>query len=229
MKKLISLLFILLPLVIFSFGGNCGGNGDSGGDEILISSRLSNPVTLDGKITSSEEWADTDAYEVSLDKAWGWPDKQVEENAAEMTVRFKNDDVWLYMLYKIAWSASDIDSNDGGAIALFTGPYGPPWAESDYSYLSFGEGTWDAYGWDDSQWYTDTDAGGQNDVEGAASHDGTYYWFEFRKKLNSGDGYDWALTPPQIVGDGDSNLLVSAYDDSLVIVYEQEVLLQLSE
>jgi hypothetical protein len=93
------------------------------------------------------------------------------------------------MLYKIAWSPSDIDTTDGGAIALYTGPC-CPWVESDYSYLSFGEGTWDAYGWDESQWHTDTDAGGQNDVEGAASHDGTYYWFEFRKRLNSGDGYD---------------------------------------
>ena len=224
MKKLIPLLLLLLPAVIFSFGGNCGGNGD----ETLISSRLLNPVTFDGQITSSEEWADTDTYEVSLDKACCWPNKQVEENAAVMTVRFKNDDLWLYMLYKIAWPVSDIDSNDACGITLFTGPC-CPWAESDSSGLSFDGVTLDWYGWDDSQWYTDTDASGQNDVEGAASHDGTYYWFEFRKRLNSGDGYDWALTPPQIVGDGDSSLLVGVFDYSLFINYEQKVLLQLSE
>ena len=77
MKKLIPIFLLLLPAVIFSFGGNCGGNGD----ETLISSRLLNAVTLDGQITSSEEWADTDAYDISLDSACCWPNKQVVKDA----------------------------------------------------------------------------------------------------------------------------------------------------
>jgi hypothetical protein len=216
MKRLIQLLCILLPAIFFS----CTLKIDS---ERMISSRLANPVTLDGQITSLEEWAETNAYDFLLDT-------RDVENAAAMTIRLKNDDTWLYMLYKIAWSPSDIDSNDVAGISLFTAPYGPPWAESDRGSVSFGGQTWDSYGWDDTQWYKDIDAGGQNDVEGAASYDGAFYWFEFRKRLNSGDGYDWALQPPQIVPDSyESDLRVALWDYSLAVGYGQNISLQLSE
>jgi hypothetical protein len=46
----------------------------------------------------------------------------------------------------------------------------------------------------------DVDVGGFNNVEGAPTFDGTYYWFEFRKALDSGDaaGHDWSAAPGQI-------------------------------
>ena len=210
MKKFVPLFVALFPVILFS----CS----------LGNSRSSNSVVLDGKITSSDEWAVTDAFDISLDIACCWPDKHVVKNAAVMTVWFKNDDTWLYMLYKIAWPPSEIDSNDIAFIEIFIGPYGPPWAESDQGCLSFGRQTWDVYGWDDTRWYADTDAGGQNDVEGAASYDGAFYWFEFRKRLNSGDGYDWTLLPAQTV-----SLMGGLWDDSIVKAYEQSFLVQLSE
>jgi hypothetical protein len=223
MKQFVRLICILLSSVFFS----CVVEN---GDDAIASSRLSKPVTFDGQITSSEEWADTNAYSISLNRACCWPDKQVVENAATMSVRFKNDDTWLYMLYKIAWPSSDTDSNDRANIALFTAPYGPPWAESDRGLVTFGGQTWDSYGWDDTQWYTDIDDGGQNDVEGAASHDGAFYWFEFRKKLDSGDGHDWSLQPPQTIPNSNgSSFMVSVGDFSAVAVYEQNLVLQLSE
>jgi hypothetical protein len=223
MRKYAPLFLVIFPAIFFS----CVLENEDG---IPVSSWLTNPVTLDGQITTSEEWAETNAYDISLNRACCWPNKQVIENAAVMTVWFKNDDTWLYMLYKIAWPSSDIDSNDSANIALFTAPYGPPWADSDHGSVSIGGQTWDAYGWNDTQWYTDTDAGGQNDVEGAASHDGAFYWFEFRKKLDSGDGYDWTLQPPQVVPNSNgSSFLVSIWDDSEVATYEQHLSLQLSE
>ena len=59
---------------------------------------------------------------------------------------------------------------------------------------------WDGYG-DGANWFTDTAASppGENNVEGTATHDGTSYWFEFRKRLNSGDGYDWSWASGQTI------------------------------
>ncbi len=219
MKILKAFIIILFPSVILFFGGT----SRNARAELLISTRLLYQVTLDGQITSPEEWAETYDYDVLLDKACCWPNKQVERNAAVLTVRFKNDDLWLYMLYKIAWPESETDPKDGAFIEIFIGPYGPPWTESDFSALSFSGETFDLYGWDDTRWYSDIEAGGQNDVEGAASYTGNSYWFEFRKKLNSGDCCDWTLKAPRIV-----NLMVGLFDDGNAVAYEQSVMLKIS-
>jgi hypothetical protein len=111
-----------------------------------------------------------------------------------------------------------------GSIEIFVGPYGPPWARSDFSALSFSGKTADLYGWDDTRWYADSESGGQNDVEGAASYSGDSYCFEFRKRLNSGDGYDWNLKAPRLV-----NLMIGLFDDGEFVTYEQTVFLRLSK
>jgi parallel beta-helix repeat protein len=172
---------------------------------------------LDGAITSPNEWTESPVYGISLDRVWGWPDRQVEPNNKSLNARFKNDGVWLYMLYQIPWSANETDLNDGAFIELFS-------SESDYGHLSFSNTTYDFYGWDGSRWLDDTQAGGQNNVEGAASYDGTYYWFEFRKMLDSGDGVDWSLTPGEYV----DHLMVGIWDNSFPQTYEQSVSLQLA-
>jgi len=193
------------------------------GAELLTSARSTHQVILDGQITSPDEWAESDDCDVFLDKACCWPNKRVERNAAVMNVRIKNDDLWLYMLYKIAWRESETDPDDAAFIEIFVGPYGPPWAESDFSALSFSGETADLYGWDDTRWYSDTEAGGQNDVEGAASYSGDSYCFEFRKRLNSGDGYDWTLEAPRLV-----TLMIGLFDDGDSVTYEQSIFLRLS-
>lgn len=58
----------------------------------------------------------------------------------------------------------------------------------------------DLYGWTGGEWFFDTEGGCQNNVEGAASYDGWYYRFEFRKMLDQGDGVDWILNPGELVG-----------------------------
>ena len=138
----------------------------------------------------------------------------------------KNDDMWLYLLYRIEWSIADYDIDDEATIAYFWGQYVPPWEHSDYSCACFAGsswgGPWDAYGWDDTQWYTDTDDGGENNVEGAATHDGIYYWFEFRKELSSGDGHDWSFGPGEI-----HFLLAGLWDDSISQEYHADMELHL--
>jgi hypothetical protein len=189
----------------------------------VVSSYLIHDVILDGEISSSDEWDDTASYIIPLDRAWGWPDKQVDPRVKSMTARFKNDDEWLYILYQIPWSAADTDIYDNGNIELFSGPYGPPWAESDYSGLAFGNYSVDLYGWNESSWTWDTEI----NVEGNSSHDGEYYWFEFRKKLDSGDGQDWSLEPGDLVGNPNAaivdNLLVGFWDNSGPAHYEQRI------
>jgi CSLREA domain-containing protein len=200
----------------------------------VISYRLHNPVTLDGEITSPEEWADTVAFDISLDKAWGWPDKQTEPSDKTVTARFKNDGEWIYILYQLPWLASDTDPDDGASIALFCFGGCGSWDVNDTSVVGFDDATGDAYGWTGSQWTSDIDSGGANDVEGAASHDGTSYWYEFRKRLDSGDGYDWILDPPQLVGHPNApqvspHLLVGMWDNSEIAIYEGYISMQLSD
>jgi parallel beta-helix repeat protein len=199
----------------------------------VVSGWLIHDVILDGEISSSDEWDDTASYIIPLDRAWGWPEKQVERRVKSMTVRFKNDDEWLYLLYQVPWPAAEVDIYDNGNIELFIGPHGPPWTESDYSGWAYGNYPLDLYGWDESSWTWDTDAipPGVINVEGSASHDGEYYWFEFRKKLDSGDGTDWSLKPGDLVGDPNAavvdNLLVGFWDNSGSVHYEQRINMQL--
>ena len=201
----------------------------------VLSSWLRNAVTSDGKISSSEEWSDATPYDIPLDKVSGWPIRAVVQSDKMLTAWFKNDGGWLYMLYRVAWPSGDVDPNDGAFIELFWGAYSPPWEYSDSSWIFFNQATFDAYGWDDTRWYGDVDASpaGQNNVEGAATHDGTYYWFEFRKMLRSGDGRDWNLNPGETVGSPyapseSPHLLVGIWDNSIRSTYEQYVSLGLA-
>jgi len=107
---------------------------------------------------------------------------------------------------------------------------------SDLAYVSFGGLVWDAYGWDEVTFYDVSLASppGQNNVEGAGSHDGTYYWFEFRKALDSGDGCDWSLSPGVSFGSRDwspelgGDLLAGLWDNSIGAAYQQYIRIRLS-
>ncbi len=88
---------------------------------------------------------------------------------------------------RVEWSAEDTDFEDGAQISRFWGRYVPPRDYADLGSVSFGAGSLDAYGWDNRKWYSDTEAKGELSIMGEATHDGTYYWFEFKKELSSGD------------------------------------------
>ena len=175
------------------------------------------PVTFDGQITTAQEWSDTVPIDLNL------PVWHVGPETVPARVWMKNDDTWLYMLYRVEWPSADIDPSDGAYIDYFWGA-----GESDLGFVGFDNSTGDLYGWDGTSWDVDTEASppGENNVEGAATHDGAYYWFEFRKELDSADGYDWSFTPSQIIETG--NLFVAMWDGSTGTYYEEYITLQLS-
>jgi predicted amidohydrolase YtcJ len=192
---------------------------------LLHSAYLQNVVTLDGQMTSAAEWAEASPLDVALLKWSAGPE------SVNSRWWVKNDAHWLYLLCRIEWPAEDVDGDDGGQIDYFW-PEGSccPWDHSDLGYAGYDGDTLDLYGWDEASWYRDTDAGGTNDVEGAGSHDGTHYWFEFRKRLDSGDEFDWSFRPGQTVGTGyGGNLLVSLWDNSDPSWWETSVAIVLAE
>jgi hypothetical protein len=182
-------LWVILSVVLTT----CNlSNDDNGADNDwpLIGAHLQYAVTLDGQISSANEWSDTDYVDMDWDLGMH-PDPLY----VKARVWAKNDNLWLYVLYRIEWPSTDTDVEDAAQIAHYWGIYVPPWEYSDLGHVKFGGSSWDGHGWDGSQWYSDTDAGGENNVEGAATHLGTYYWFELRKELCSGEEYDWCLIP----------------------------------
>jgi hypothetical protein len=184
----------------------------------LTSAWLSNEVVLDGKMTTQQEWSD--ATSLSLDL--------LEQDVGPATISsrwwLKNDGEWLYLLASVP--ASELEAW-GAYVDYF-------WSEqSDISWVEQGGGAWDAHAYnpDSGTWTGDTDAAspGTNDVQGAAALEGSTYWFEFRKALNSGDGYDWSLTPGEEFGTGQTGTLylgVTAQDVS--VYYQVPVLLSLA-
>ncbi|MFX1325134.1 MAG: ABC transporter substrate-binding protein, partial [Promethearchaeota archaeon] len=193
----------------------------------LISNWLVNEVTLDG-IASTGEWADTNLYNLPLYNVMGWPSTVWLRSNKVLTTRFKNDGEWLYMLYEIPWIWSD-DPPDSAGISLFSF-FGNPRTNTDSGWLQIaGDVPVDYYGWNGYNWLFDTDVSGQNDVEGVGVIDGNIYRIEFRKRLDSKDGWDWSLTPGETVGNpfGPPSLAISLYDAYTNSVYEQYISLNL--
>ncbi len=176
-----------------------------------VGAGLQNAVTLDAKMSSTDEWADAAVVDVD----WGL---NIPPSAPLVHVRVwvKNDSSYLYLMYRVEWPRSDADLHDGGQIARFWGTYGPPWEHSDVGFVGLDGTTADGYGWNNTNWSVDDDAGGQNNVEGIALHDGTYYWVEMRKRLCSNDGYDWCLSSGRTY-----HLLAGVWDNSIRQEYHQ--------
>lgn len=154
-------------------------------------------VILDGKMTTKEEWINTVSVDLTL------VEKHVGPTKISSTCWFKNDGQWLYMLVRLP--VEKLERPQGVWIA-YLWPYRCcPYEHSDFSWVDSGGNTWDAYGLDiqTGRWLGDLEArpAGENNVEGKASCDGTYYWFEFRKELESGDDYDWSLSPGETIAD----------------------------
>ena len=216
-KAMIITVIDIIPGCIGTIEIEPGTPTDGTIGEPLLCAQLQYAVTLDGQISSANEWADTNFAD--MDWGLGMPPGPPYVNAR---VWAKHDATWLYLLYRVEWPSTDTDVVDDGHIARFWGNYGPPWDYADRGSVRFNGDSGDHYGWDDTQWYRDTDAGGEHNVEGAATHDGTNYWFEFRKELCSGDGYDWCL------GSGDTYLLLAGlWDASIKQCYQAYMELQL--
>jgi TIR domain len=174
---------------------------------------LSKNIILDGKITTIEEWSDAICLDLTMD--------QPREAPATLSSRwwFKNDAQWLYLLVRVPTVAS---FGDSAYIDYF-------WEHSDLSGIDLDGHSFDSYGYNDPNWSDDILASppGENNVKGGASGDTTYRWFEFKKALNSGDGYDWNWAPGQTVGKSQTRLFVGIYDSTRGTYFEKSIQLYL--
>ncbi|MFX1456844.1 MAG: ABC transporter substrate-binding protein [Promethearchaeota archaeon] len=191
----------------------------------IKSNWLVNEVNLDGVI-SLGEWDETIAYDISLNRTWGWPNRQSEPSSKVLTVRFKNDEDWLYILYEIPKAQLETAPEWAGIEGFWE-------FFSDSGVVELGGTTRDEYGWDGTQFYNDIYNSGYNNVEGTGSYDDIYYRFEFRKELNSGDPLDWSYWPGEMMGNliapkAFPQFFVLLYDSQLASTFEQYVTIQLS-
>jgi len=161
-----------------------------------VSTPLTNPVTLNG-VMNPAEWSDASPINVNL--GFGIPPKAPYISAE---IWSKYDSNWIYFLYRITWPSNDISKMDAGFVEYFWGQStgGLTTQYSNYGQVNYGNQVWEGYGYNGKMFQAEPQSDIQNNLQGAASYDGTHYWFEFRKALNSGDGLDWALTTGHTYG-----------------------------
>ena len=189
------LVLFVLVLVCGSFFGVCA-TGPVDLDCVWSGSGM----VLDGEMTSEDEWGEASPVDVVV----GYYD-----TGAPYTMRVwaQNDEKYLYLLYRVQYAEVEDGSAEGG-ILYFWPEYHPVagWEHSDAgSYVvdtRYGGYSDDLYGWDETQFYDDVEADppGRDNCEGGGRHDGSYYWFELRKPLDSGDGYDWVFEHGETYG-----------------------------
>ncbi len=166
----------------------------------ISSSWSENAVRIDGKPSSELEWADATCTNISLSEPVYGPNSLSWKNSIRARWWVKNDDTWIYLLLRVKRTYGEV----GG---MFFDHWWLNHYYSDGGGVSVTGESSDMYGWDEVNWYDDTDGGGKNDVSGAAYQDDNYYWFELKKKLNSGDGLDWKWSSGGTTGLTNSTLL----------------------
>lgn len=180
---------------------------------------LSSTVVIDGRITSSNEWSDASKTNVTLICYVGVLSTCTGASAdnASALIWMKHDSTWLYFLLEVPFAKRFFDllstqrANEFAEADMFYcwSPTGrPPWTACDDGFVGISpSGSYYAGdGWmPNGQWAggDEQQPYGQNNVAGAAKHDGVSYWFEFKKTLTSSDGYDWSLKPGTVYGDGE--------------------------
>ena len=191
LRQVTCILFLLL------LGGFSVNIVNAQEENMIVSSRLHNQVILDGAISSQEEWSETELLDLVL-KSNNTLNPEVSAQICS-----KNDGEWIYFLIRIEWSADQVADDDSTGISYEWGNYENPWMNLDLSSLEFNGWIWDAFRLsDEAELVSDDERSprGETNVEGFASHDGNYYWFEFRKEMDSEDGYDWELETGKIYG-----------------------------
>ena len=165
----------------------------------------SNRVLVDGTISSGDEWSDAHCLDLTL-RIPEWGNRPGETISARWWV--KNDEKWLYTLVRVPTSelrdSDNVDGYGAGIWYFWPTPYVDHWDYSDESVVDQDSKVSDSHGWDDEEWTLDVEASppGETNIYGVVREDTQYIWFEFRKELDSGDGYDWSLAVGDDIGDG---------------------------
>ncbi len=173
---------------------NCQTDNGKDGYVQFSSPNITRAVLVDGVISSENEWANAICVDI---RHYEWGDLQ-NGKALDATWWVQNDEDFIYYLVRV----TNDTPIDGVAVDYFWPEYTGTWAHSDGVYVNISGFYQDLANWDESKWYNDsqlTPPGSMN-VVAAASSDNSYYWFEIKKALNSGDRYDWAVAPGQVIG-----------------------------
>jgi len=173
----------------------------------MASAWVTQPVSLDGRMTTAEEWSDAIPVDLTFSN------RLQPELRRHLSVRvwIKNDQRWIFLLASVKWPANDIDRRDRFRLYLYSGSTKVNGTIQDASEVYFDGSTYDGYGvlrLGQGWFYSDDDKmspPGENNVKGAASYNGTHYWFELGKTLNTGDRYDFSLVPGQTYANAELN------------------------
>jgi hypothetical protein len=220
-----SLILLIMPIVTTL---NVANAQDTRPLTIVKSKWAVHSVIIDGKMSNPKEWSDAAHYDFYIGAVWG-----TEPPFYKMRLWVKNDQNNVYFLYRVEYPKKQWDLNDGGYVNYFWPQNDPDsgWPYSDGSYVSF-TGTYDEYDWNDHYWLEDTaNPQGQNNVVGKGTMGGRYYWIEFYKPLNSGDGYDWSFVPGGTYGwrletpGKMDHMLVGIWDSSTQTAFERYITL----
>ena len=167
-------------------------------------------ILVDGKISVVDEWADAFCMDMQF------YEKGDMRNANKRYARWyvQHDDDFIYFLVLVQKEGE----LTGVAAEYFWPAYTGTWAHSDGVYVNTSGLSQDLANWDESDWYTDEELTppGKHDVDAAMTEDEGFYWFEFKKALNSNDGIDWAWELGDKIGlsPADSFLFVLITEDS---------------
>jgi len=199
----------------------------------LQSSWLKISVTVDGILTTTQEWSDANTYIITLGLNEGTSPPYIRAK-----IWIKNDQEKLYILMKIAY----LDKIPGDAedqaflYYLWSTLAGTDWDRSDAAWLHQLGPPADLTNYDGNTWQQDTLATppGENNVQGRGYHDDTFYWFEFARPLDSGDQWDWTVTPGETIGQGNMEqtgdlLYIGIHDDSEAHHIETRITLTLAK
>ncbi|MCB2141243.1 hypothetical protein KQH27_00885 [bacterium] len=207
-KKLLTTILLVLTVIQNVYVSQCEH------PNILRSAWLQNPVTLDGDISDAKEWIDANSVEIDLGTNYGRSPPFLKTK-----IWAKNDLTDLYLLYRIEFPYSNYDLDDNAFIYYLIYNSTSGFIATDKTIVGQLGDTNDQYNYDGITWTNDIPAG-ENNVEGMGHYDGTFYWFEIMKPLNSGDTCDWFFEIGETYGYADSpidktdHLCVGIHDDS---------------
>lgn len=172
----------------------------------IVAPRLQNPVSLDGDI-SGNEWED--GGQLSLTFVYTHGESSLTYPGV---IYLKHDGTYLWICIRV----QDDDENkfpemyDYVAILFDASGDGDIGAGDDSAIIHHGLGPLDLRPDEDGVWLSDTEFGGNSDVDGQSGWAAGWYTYEMRKPLNTGDtnGYDIAISP------GDTILSSSCFWDA---------------
>jgi hypothetical protein len=178
-------------------------------------------VKINGKM-DLEEWSEAKCVDLRMYEG----NNANSPNTRSVSWWVQNDAEYIYILVRVP----DEYNLHGVVVDYFWPLYTGTWAHSDGLFVNIEGDIEDLTAWDEANFYEDITMkpAGTLDIEAAVSESDGFDWFEIKRKLNSGDVYDWAFEPGQVIGNNptDSLLFVILADE---IFFLRDIQLSLGE